>query len=189
LTFETTRFLAVIALMSAFLFAVLTVGGAFAVSSQVRILLGSGLGGAVLVVVAVLARKREPFEQPRVREGRTGPKQKASDPELESLALSAFEELPETFRDRITNLAFVVEEEPPEGKAWLATYEGTPLSRQSVFRGWTRPHKITLYRGPIRRLCGNDPERLEDEVRHIIRHEIAHYFGITDKRLVEIDRY
>ena len=28
-----------------------------------------------------------------------------------------------------------------------------------------------------------------DEIRHVVIHEIAHHFGISDERLIEIDRY
>jgi predicted Zn-dependent protease with MMP-like domain len=112
-----------------------------------------------------------------------------SDPELEDLVLQALAELPREFRDRIANLAVVIEDEPPPGTHWLAVYQGTPLPQQSVFQGWSWPHKITIFRGPLRRLYGDDPQRFESEVRHVVRHEIAHYFGISDERLLEIDRY
>ena len=111
------------------------------------------------------------------------------DRELEEIVGRALEELPRQFRDQIANLAVVVEDEPPEGKPWLAIYEGVPLPRRSVFQGWMWPSKITIYRGPLRRLYGGDPERFEREVTHVVHHELAHYFGISDQRLIEIDRY
>jgi predicted Zn-dependent protease with MMP-like domain len=113
----------------------------------------------------------------------------SSDVQLEELALAAFDELPREFRDRVTNLEFVVEDEPPPGKRWLATYQGVPLTRSSSFRPFEFPHKVTIYRGPLLRMVGDDRERLEAEMRHIVRHELAHYFGISDERLVEIDAY
>lgn len=112
-----------------------------------------------------------------------------TDEELETLALSAFDGLPSDIRSRVINLAFVIEDEPPPGKRWLATYQGVPLTRQSVFSPWGWPHKVTIYRGPLLRICGEDMERIEQEMEHIVRHEIAHYFGISDERLVEIDAY
>jgi predicted Zn-dependent protease with MMP-like domain len=39
------------------------------------------------------------------------------------------------------------------------------------------------------RLYGDDAERLRREVRRVVLHEVAHHFGISDERLVEIDRY
>ena len=77
-----------------------------------------------------------------------------TDAEIEQLALRAFSELPGEFRDRVTNLAFVVEDEPPPGKPWLATYQGVPLTKQSVFCGGAS-------RAPLLRLCGEDREELK----------------------------
>ena len=51
------------------------------------------------------------------------------------------------------------------------------------------PDKITIYRGPLVRLYAHDPERLSREVRRVVLHEVAHHFGISDERLIEIDRY
>ena len=51
------------------------------------------------------------------------------------------------------------------------------------------PDKISIFGGPITRLAAGDAARLRREVRHVVLHEIAHHFGISDARLVEIDRY
>jgi predicted Zn-dependent protease with MMP-like domain len=51
------------------------------------------------------------------------------------------------------------------------------------------PDKITIYRRPLERIARGDPERLRREVRRTVLHEIAHHFGISDERLVELDRY
>jgi predicted Zn-dependent protease with MMP-like domain len=51
------------------------------------------------------------------------------------------------------------------------------------------PDKITIFRGPLLRLYGHHPETLRREVRRVVLHEIAHHFGISDERLVELDRY
>jgi predicted Zn-dependent protease with MMP-like domain len=112
-----------------------------------------------------------------------------TDEELERLALAAFDELPEAFRARVANLGFAIEDEPPPGKHWLATYQGIPLTRQSTWIPFQLPHKVTIYKGPLLRLVGDDRSRLEAEVRHLVRHELAHYFGISDARLIEIDAY
>jgi predicted Zn-dependent protease with MMP-like domain len=39
------------------------------------------------------------------------------------------------------------------------------------------------------RLYGHDPEGLRREVARVVLHEVAHHFGISDERLIEIDRY
>ena len=60
--------------------------------------------------------------------------------------------------------------------------------RSSAYAG-VPPDKITIYRGPLERLYGGDEERLRREVKRVVLHEIAHHFGISDERLVELDRY
>jgi predicted Zn-dependent protease with MMP-like domain len=112
-----------------------------------------------------------------------------ADPELEAIVARTVNDLPHEFREQLTNLAFVIEEEPPPGKSWLATYQGIPLTEKSVMRPWDWPHKITIYRVPLRRLYGADPEEFQREVAHTVRHELAHYFGISDERLVELGAY
>ena len=34
-----------------------------------------------------------------------------------------------------------------------------------------------------------DAELLRRQVRRVVLHEVAHHFGISDERLIEIDRY
>jgi predicted Zn-dependent protease with MMP-like domain len=38
-------------------------------------------------------------------------------------------------------------------------------------------------------MTGGNPELLRRQVRRTVLHEIAHHFGISDERLVELDRY
>jgi predicted Zn-dependent protease with MMP-like domain len=51
------------------------------------------------------------------------------------------------------------------------------------------PDKISIFGGPIMRLAAGDTDRLRREIRHVVLHEIAHHFGISDERLIELDRY
>jgi len=109
--------------------------------------------------------------------------------ELEEYAQAALESLPSELRERMSNVEIVVEEEPPPGQRLLGLYQGVPLTRRSSQYGAVLPDKITIFRGPLVRLYGHDPERLRREVRRVVLHEIAHHFGISDERLIEIDRY
>jgi predicted Zn-dependent protease with MMP-like domain len=36
---------------------------------------------------------------------------------------------------------------------------------------------------------GHDPELLSQQIRHVVLHKVAHHFGISDLRLIEINRY
>ena len=89
----------------------------------------------------------------------------------------ALSSLPADLRAAISNVAIVVEDEPPDGRL-LGLYRGVPLPQ----RGWRPsgmfPAKVSIFRGPITRLAAGDTDRLRREVRHVVLHELAHYFGI-----------
>jgi predicted Zn-dependent protease with MMP-like domain len=108
---------------------------------------------------------------------------------FEEYAQDALDSLPPDLRARMSNVEIVVEDEPPPGQRLLGLYQGVPLTRRSSNYGGVLPDKITIYRGPLVRLYGHDPERLRGEVRRVVLHEVAHHFGISDERLIEIDRY
>jgi predicted Zn-dependent protease with MMP-like domain len=101
----------------------------------------------------------------------------------------ALDSLPPDLESRLSNVAVIVEREPPPGERLLGLYEGVPLTRRGAYYGGVLPDKITIYRGPLERLYGSDPDRLHREIHRVVLHEIAHHFGISDERLVEIDRY
>lgn len=97
--------------------------------------------------------------------------------------------LPADLHDSLSNVEIVVADEPPPRQRLLGLYRGIPLTRRTSSYSGVLPDKITIFRGPIERLAGHDPERLRAEIRHVVLHEIAHHFGISDQRLIEIDRY
>jgi predicted Zn-dependent protease with MMP-like domain len=111
-------------------------------------------------------------------------------PEAFDLAVErALESLPDDLRAAMSNVAVVVDDEPPPGLPLLGLYEGVPLTRRTSGYGAVPPDKITIFRGPLERRFAADPEALVAAVRHVVVHEIAHHFGISDERLVELDRY
>jgi predicted Zn-dependent protease with MMP-like domain len=97
--------------------------------------------------------------------------------------------LPPQLHDQLSNLELVVEEEPPPGQPLLGLYQGVPLTRRSSSYSGALPDKITIYRRPLERLYGQDPATLSEQIRRVVLHEVAHHFGISDRRLIEIDRY
>ena len=109
--------------------------------------------------------------------------------EFEDSVEAAVDSLPEDLRHAMTNVALVVEDEPPAGQPLLGLYEGIPLTERTSWYAGAPPDKISIYRGPLERLYGHDEELLERMIRRVVLHEIAHHFGISDERLVELDRY
>jgi predicted Zn-dependent protease with MMP-like domain len=101
----------------------------------------------------------------------------------------ALSSLPADLRAAMSNVEIVVEDEPPDGQPLLGLYRGVPLPRRSSTYSGVLPDKISIFGGPITRLAAGDADRLRREVRHVVLHEIAHHFGISDERLIELDRY
>ena len=92
-------------------------------------------------------------------------------------------------QESLSNVAIVVEGEPPLGRPLLGLYQGIPLTRRGSGYSGALPDKITIYRGPLERLYGADRESLRRQIRRVVLHEIAHHFGISDERLEELGRY
>jgi predicted Zn-dependent protease with MMP-like domain len=109
--------------------------------------------------------------------------------EFEEAVEAAIETLPDDLRDAMSNVAILVEAEPPKGEPLLGLYEGIPLTARTSAYAGAPPDKISIYRGPLERLYGHDPVVLQQMIRRVVLHEIAHHFGISDERLVELDRY
>jgi predicted Zn-dependent protease with MMP-like domain len=108
---------------------------------------------------------------------------------FEEYARDALAALPAKLRTEMSNVEIVVEQEPPGGRPLLGLYQGIPLTRRGSYYAGALPDKITIYRGPLERLYGPDEETLRKQVKRVVLHEIAHHFGISDERLIEIDRY
>jgi predicted Zn-dependent protease with MMP-like domain len=109
--------------------------------------------------------------------------------EFEDAVAAAVESLPPDLRGFMSNVAIVVEDDPPRGSRLLGLYEGVPLTQRTSAYGGVLPDKITIYRRPLERLSGGSPERLRAEIRRTVLHELAHHFGLSDERLRELDRY
>jgi len=109
--------------------------------------------------------------------------------DFDRLVSDALDDLPDDISKLMTNVAVTVEDEPPPGQHLLGLYQGIPWGKRGPYYAGALPDKITIYRLPLERISGGDPERLRAEVRRVVYHEIAHHFGISDQRLVDIDRY
>jgi predicted Zn-dependent protease with MMP-like domain len=109
--------------------------------------------------------------------------------ELVEHVQAAIDGLPADLRRAMSNVAIVVEDEPPDGLPLLGLYHGIPLTRRASGYAAVPPDKISIYRGPLLRRYGHDRELLRQQIRRVVLHEIAHHFGISDERLLELDRY
>ncbi len=113
------------------------------------------------------------------------------------LVTKALEDLPKEFLTRLENIDVVVQEYPipaqlrklglRRGGTLLGLYEGVPQTKRGSHYGMVLPDKITIFQKPIEAKCRNDTE-LYAEIKRVLKHEIAHHFGISEARLREIER-
>jgi predicted Zn-dependent protease with MMP-like domain len=107
------------------------------------------------------------------------------------LVAAAVDRLPAEFRARLGSVAIVVEDEPtPDqlaatgARGLFGLYQGVP---RTAFGAESAPvaSKITIFRGPLRRSSRTAAD-LARAVDDVVRHEVAHHFGIDDERLREL---
>jgi len=116
---------------------------------------------------------------------------------FQELVIKAIESLPEEFRTRLENIDVAVADWPSQsqlararlgwGQTLLGLYEGVPLTKRGRHYGLVTPDKITIFQKPIEAKCRHDAE-ITAEIHRVVRHEIAHHFGIGDDRLKQIER-
>jgi len=115
---------------------------------------------------------------------------------FEALVEKALRRLPRRFKDRIANIAVVVEDwadaetladvgvEPPDTLYGL--YRGVDLTRRDSSYGNVLPDTIHIYQGPIEEDCADEAE-MEELVRDTVIHELGHYFGLDDDTMERIE--
>lgn len=109
--------------------------------------------------------------------------------DFDAVIQDVLDSLPADLREQMSNVDIVVEEDPPPGHRLLGLYQGVPLTRRGSSYAGALPDKITIYRRPLERLYGHDTALLERQIGRVVLHEVAHHFGISDQRLIELDRY
>ncbi len=109
---------------------------------------------------------------------------------FEELVVEALDSLPAWVLERLENVEVLVEERPPRREPnLLGRYHGIPITHRNGGYTFVSPDTITLYRKTIEQESGDDEAKLRDVVTHTVVHEVAHYFGISDDRLREMDAY
>lgn len=72
----------------------------------------------------------------------------------------------------------------PEGHVVFGTYSG--FARTRGVQSNHSQHVIVIYQPALELLCGSDKERLEQEIRRTVLHELAHHLGISHERMKKI---
>ena len=117
--------------------------------------------------------------------------------EFEKLVAEGYEKLPDWVREKIKNVALLVEDQPsPEDRqtedlsdneTLLGLYKGVPLSARGDMYGvgMTMPDTITIYQMPIEEAAIEEKKDVRDVVAETISHEFAHHFGMDENEVRE----
>jgi predicted Zn-dependent protease with MMP-like domain len=116
--------------------------------------------------------------------------------EFEALVEKAIDNLPQEFKSKLENVDVVVEEWPTRGQLrqakhihpaqLLGLYQGVPQTRRGQGYALVLPDKISIFQRPIEAQCRFDDE-IEAKIEEVVRHEIAHHFGLDDETLRKIE--
>ena len=116
--------------------------------------------------------------------------------DLEGIARTAFDALPETFRALATGIVFRVDDFPDPETVMemglqipfdlMGLYSGVPVGEED---GGAMPavDMIFLYRRPLLDYWCETEEDLSHLVRHVLIHEIGHHFGLSDDDMERIE--
>ena len=117
--------------------------------------------------------------------------------EFEKLVEKAIQSLPEKIRQKMENVAIIIERRPTQeqlrkvgvrfGGFLLGLYEGVPQTVWGRGFGGRLPDKITIFQESIEKFSST-PEEVKKLVRNVVWHEIGHHFGIDEKKARELER-
>jgi len=107
---------------------------------------------------------------------------------FEELVAQALDGLPEAFREKLTNVAIIVEDLPPKEAEsrglLLGLFHGIPRTEKSVFSS-SPPDRIFLYQRNIEAVCRSEAE-VRRQIRDTLLHEVGHYFGLSEDELRDV---
>jgi predicted Zn-dependent protease with MMP-like domain len=115
---------------------------------------------------------------------------------FDALVTRAIDNLPPEFQAKLENVDIVVEDWPTRSQLrqarldhpgqLLGLYQGVPQTRRGRGYGLVLPDKISIFQGPIEAQC-RFGEQIEAKIEQVVRHEIAHHFGLDEKTLRKIE--
>ncbi|MDO8594246.1 MAG: metallopeptidase family protein [bacterium] len=120
--------------------------------------------------------------------------------EFERLVAEGFLLIPEKFRNRMKNVAILVEDEPSEevrkeeglaeDETLLGHYQGIPaIARGADYGvGPTLPDAIVIYQKPTEEAASGDPKLIREIAAETVFHEFAHYLGMNEEEVLKWEK-
>jgi predicted Zn-dependent protease with MMP-like domain len=104
---------------------------------------------------------------------------------FDELVSDALDRIPAELAAATDNVVVLVEDRNPDEPDLLGLYHGVALTERDSSYAGSLPDTITIYRDALLDVCESEDEVVE-EVAITVIHEIAHHFGIDDKRLHQL---
>ena len=105
---------------------------------------------------------------------------------LDAMVERALDGLPAELARLVDNVVVLVEPEAPaDDPDLLGLYDGLALTERPANHAGMLPDRILLFRGSLLDMA-DTCVHLEEEVRITVVHEVAHHFGLDDRRLHEL---
>jgi len=115
---------------------------------------------------------------------------------FERIVTDAVAGMPGEFKELLDNVDICIQDWPSREQLksvglrdkydLLGLYEGTPITHRDHGYNLVLPDKISIFQKPLEAQCSSAKE-LKDEIVRTVKHEIAHYFGLDDERLEQIE--
>ncbi len=110
--------------------------------------------------------------------------------EFEKMVLRGVARLPAWVREKIKNVALLVEDEPSAevraleqlgpNETLLGLYQGVPRTSKEYDASMTLPDTITIYQLPTEDAAAEDGLPVAQVIAETIWHEFAHHFGMDE---------
>jgi predicted Zn-dependent protease with MMP-like domain len=123
------------------------------------------------------------------------PTAKLNTHEFDAVVARAIERLPDEIREHLDNMMIAVRNRPSRsmlrevglksGDTLLGLFQGVPLVHRSMTSPPLYPDTIYLFQEPLEEFCAT-VEELEEQIEITVVHEVAHFVGMTEERLVEL---
>jgi len=116
---------------------------------------------------------------------------------FEEIVNEGIKAIPERFLEKLDNVDIIIENEPTPyqlGKlrarknfVLFGLYEGVPQTKRRNY-GQVLPDKITIFKKPIEKMASSE-EEVKEMVKNTVWHEIAHHFGMDEKKVREVEAH
>jgi predicted Zn-dependent protease with MMP-like domain len=123
------------------------------------------------------------------------PSMKICQKEFDRAVQKAIGRIPEEIRGYLNNVLISVRKRPsrnmmkefgfPPDEPPLGLYVGAAMPERSAVYPPLYPDTIYIFQEPLEDMC-ETLEELEEEIEITVVHEIAHFIGITEDRLIEL---